>query len=60
MTWGEYASQLGYRGEGAIQRAQEQFENSQEKNPDFDNKEIVEMTIEEANEDFRGNRQRDN
>lgn len=57
MTWGEYANELGYRGEGAIERAQEEFKKSIERNPSSDNKQIVEMTIEEANEDFRGNQE---
>lgn len=58
MTWGEYANELGYRGEGAVERAQEEFEKSLERNPSSDNKQIIEMTIEEANEDFRGSQQR--
>lgn len=60
ITWAEYANELGYRGEGSIQKAQEQFEKSIERNPSSDNKQIVEITIEEANEEFRGNRQRGN
>ena len=53
ITWGEYASQLGYRGEGAVELAVEKYKETLEKNQNLDSKQIVELTIDEANEEFR-------
>ena len=53
ITWGEYASQLGYRGEGAVELAVEKYKETLEKSQNLDSKQIVELTIDEANEDFR-------
>lgn len=53
ITWGEYANQLGYRGEGSIELAVEKYKETLEKNQNLDSKQIVELTIDEANEEFR-------
>ena len=53
ITWGEYANQLGYRGEGAIELAVKKYEETLAKNKGLDSKKIVELTIDEANEEFR-------
>lgn len=57
MTWEQFANKCGYRGEGAIEHAQEVFENAKEKNRDKTNQEIVDEITEEAEEEF-GNRRR--
>lgn len=53
ITWGEYANQLGYRGDGSIELAVEKYKETLEKNQNLDSKQIVELTIDEANEEFR-------
>lgn len=52
MTWEQFANKCGYRGEGAIEHAQEVFENAKEKNKDKTNQEIVDEITEEAEEEF--------
>ena len=53
ITWRQFANELGYRGEGSIERAQKEFKRRTERNPSADNNQIIEMAIEESNEDFR-------
>ncbi len=53
-TWEQFANELGYRGDGSIQKAQEEFEKEKHKNKELNNEEIIEQMVEIANEDFRG------
>lgn len=53
LTWGEYANQLGYRGEDAVELAIKKYEETLESDQSLNSKEIIEQTVEEANEDFR-------
>ena len=53
VTWGEYANQLGYRGEDAVELAIKKYEETLESDQSLNSKEIIEQTVEEANEDFR-------
>ena len=52
ITWGEFAKQLGYRGDGAIEQAVKSFEERKKIDPSNNNQEIVTDLIEEANERY--------
>ena len=53
-TWEQFANECGYRGEGAIEHAQEVFENSRknEKNDGKSNDELVNDIVDEKNNEF--------
>ena len=53
MTWRQFASECGFRGEGAIEKATKKFMDYKKSNPDLSNKELVECVIEKENENFR-------
>lgn len=54
-TWRQFANECGYRGEGAIEHAQEVFEEERENsdNNDKSNDELLEEIIDEKNNEFR-------
>ena len=54
-TWEEFANECGYRGEGAIDKAKEEFKKQKEKMEGLDNEIIVEEIIEQKEEEYLGN-----
>ncbi len=60
MTWREFANECGYRGEGALEKAQEKFKKAKLDNEGLSNQDIAENIIEEENEEYRGNQTRGN
>lgn len=52
IKWQDFANSCGYRGSGSIELAKEKFEEEKEKNPELENEQIVQNTIEEQEEDF--------
>lgn len=53
ITWSQFASECGYRGEGAIERAVEEFYLKKESNPELDNTTLTNEIVEEKEEDYR-------
>lgn len=54
--WIDFANRCGYRGDGAIEHAQEIFLQEKGENPEITNKELVEQITEDKEHDSRGAR----
>lgn len=55
--WIDFANMCGYRGDGAIEHAQEIFLQEKEANPDIQNDELVEQITKQKENDSRGVRE---
>lgn len=52
ITWIYFANQCGYRGEGAIEKAKEEFYKAKGKAKEYSNEEVVKAVVKEKEEDF--------
>lgn len=55
ITWEQFASMCGYRGEDRLERSVKKFNEEKEKNLEASNQEIIEDIEEQENEQYRGN-----
>lgn len=55
ITWEQFASMCGYRGEDRLERSVKKFNEEKEKNLDASNQELIDDIEEQENEQYRGN-----
>lgn len=55
ITWEQFASMCGYRGEDRLEMAVQKFNEEKEKNLDASNQELIDYIEEQENEQYRGN-----
>ena len=55
ITWEQFASMCGYRGEDRLEMAVQKFNEEKEKNLDASNQELIDDIEEQENEQYRGN-----
>ena len=55
ITWEQFASMCGYRGEDRLEMAGQKFNEEKEKNLDASNQELIDDIEEQENEQYRGN-----